>query len=83
MPRPDSAYSIRACDGDNARGEWPATLQSRATYSSANAITAATSMAVNSQPKCASYSGTDASTVASTSRMMMATISRTKREPTE
>jgi hypothetical protein len=38
---------------------------------------------VNSDPNRASNSGTDASTMASTSRMMTATISRAKREPTE
>ena len=83
MPRLDSAYSIRACDGDNARGEWPATLQSRATYSSANTITAVTSMAVNSQPNFASYSGRRPAPSPAHPRMTMATISRTKREPTE
>ena len=66
-----------------SRSEWPATLQSRAAYSSANAITAMISMAVNRRPNLASNSGTDASIIASTSRTMMATISRTKREPTE
>jgi hypothetical protein len=40
-------------------------------------------MTVNSAPNRASNSGTDARIIASTSMMMMETISRTKREPTE
>ena len=40
-------------------------------------------MTVNNFPKRASYSGTDARIIASTSMMMMPMISRTKREPTE
>jgi hypothetical protein len=38
---------------------------------------------VNSRPNFASNSGTDARIAASTSTTMMATINRTKREPTE
>ena len=83
MPRLLSAYSMRSCDGDNFRGEWPTTLQSRAAYSIANTATAPTLMTVNRPPKRASNSGTDASTIASTSMMMMKMISWTKREPTE
>ncbi len=83
MPRVENAYSSRSCAGDNFRGEWPTTLQSRAMYSSANTITAPTLMPVSRVPKRESYSGTDARIIASTSRMMMETISRTKREPTE
>jgi hypothetical protein len=40
-------------------------------------------MTVNSAPNRASNSGTDARIIARTSMMMMETISRTKREPTE
>jgi hypothetical protein len=83
MPRLDSIYSIRSRTGLTCRGEWPATLHSRAAYSSANAVAAPISMAVNSQPSRASISGTDARIIASTSITMMATISRTSREPTE
>ncbi len=83
MPKLENTYSSRACNGDSLRGEWPTTLQSRARYSSANAITAPILTAVNRPPKRASYSGTDARIIASTSRMTMSTISRTKREPTE
>ena len=82
-PRLENTYSSRSCAGDNLRGEWPTTLQSLARYSSANTITAPTLIAVNNPPKRASYSGTEARIIASTSRMTMATISRTKREPTE
>ncbi|OIQ63953.1 hypothetical protein GALL_545010 [mine drainage metagenome] len=83
MPRLESAYSMRSCAGDFFRGEWPTTLQSRARYSSPNTITAPILMAVKSPPKRASNSGTDARIIASTSRMMMETISRTKPEPRE
>jgi hypothetical protein len=38
---------------------------------------------VNNVPKRASNSGTDASTIASTSMMMMQTINWAKRDPTE
>ncbi len=74
---------MRSCNGDSFRGEWPTTLQSRAAYSSANTIAAPTLMAVNSVPKRKSNSGTDASTIASTSMMMMQTINWAKREPIE
>jgi len=74
---------MRSCAGDNFRGEWPATLHSRAAYSSANTMTAPTLTTVNRAPNRASNSGTDARIIASTSMTMMETISRTKREPTE
>ena len=83
IPRLDKPYSSRARAGVTARRECPTTLQSRARYSSANATTAETSIAVNSRPNRASKSGTEANTIASTSRTMMAMISRAKREPTE
>ena len=67
----------------SSRGEWPTTLHSRAKYSSANTSTAPTLITVNSFPNRASNSGTDARIIASTSMMMMPTIIRTKREPTE
>ncbi len=82
-PRLENAYSSRARAGVMSRSEWPTTLQIRATYSSANAATAATSMVVKSRSSRASNSGTEARIAASTSTTMMATISRTKREPTE
>ena len=63
--------------------EWPTMVQMRAKYSRPKARTAAISMAVNSAPNLASISGSEAKIIASTSRTMMATISRTKREPTE
>lgn len=83
MPRLEKAYSRRSRAGDFFRGEWPTTLQSRAAYSSANTSTAPILMTVSKVPKRASYSGTDARIIAATSMMMMETISRTKREPTE
>ena len=83
MPRPERAYSMRSCAGDILRREWPATLHSLPKYSSANITAAPTLTTLNSDPKRASYSGTDPSTIASTSRMMTKMISWTKREPIE
>ena len=83
MPRLLTIYSSRARVGDTWRSECPATLQTRAAYSSANASAAAISIEVNRRSKLASSSGTDARIAASTSTTMSATISRTKREPAE
>ena len=44
MPRLEKTYSSRARVGVMSRSEWPTTVQSRATYSSANATTAPTSI---------------------------------------
>lgn len=82
-PSAEQAYSSRACNGVMSRSERPTTLQSRAAYSSAKAMTAETSIAVNSHQNRASISGTDARIAASTSTVMIAMTSRTNRAPTE
>ncbi len=83
MPRLEKAYSSRARTGVTARSECPTTLQSRASIFQRERHDGGDFDRREQPAERASNSGTDASIIASTSRTMMATISWTKREPTE
>lgn len=65
------------------RGVWPATVQSRAAYSSANTITERMVTAENNTPNCASSSGTEARIIAATSSTMTPMMIWMKRDPAE